>query len=89
MVVVYAMVHRLNKVFIMICTLKIGKNLYFVNIYFILNSNRTVSGLDYEPLEKTMKRIVKEEQPFERLEISKEDLLRLFGVRNKIELFYQ
>jgi len=30
-----------------------------------------------------MKRIVKEEQPFERLEISKEDLLRLFGVRKK------
>jgi len=29
-----------------------------------------------------MKRIVKEEQPFERLEISKEDLLRLFGVKN-------
>lgn len=28
-----------------------------------------------------MKRITKEEQPFERLEISKEDLLRLFGVR--------
>jgi len=27
-----------------------------------------------------MKRIVKEEQPFERLEISKEDLMRLFGV---------
>ena len=27
-----------------------------------------------------MKRIVKEEQPFERLEISKDDLLRLFGV---------
>jgi len=45
------------------------------------NINRTVSGFDYEPLEKTMKRIVKEEQPFERLEISKEDLLRLFGVR--------
>lgn len=43
-------------------------------------SNRTVSGFDYDPLEKTMKRIVKEEQPFERLEISKEDLLRLFGV---------
>ena len=29
-----------------------------------------------------MKRIVKEEQPFERLEISKEDLMRLFGVRH-------
>ena len=41
----------------------------------------TVSGLDYEQIEKTMKRIVTEEQPFERLEISKEDLLRLFGVR--------
>ena len=40
----------------------------------------TVSGLDFEQLEKTMKRIVKEEQPFERLEISKEDLMRLFGV---------
>lgn len=45
--------------------------------------NRTVSGLDYEPLEKTMKRIVKEEQPFERLEISKEDLGRLFGVSDR------
>ena len=47
-----------------------------------IHSNRTVSGLDYEQIEKTMKRIVKEEQPFERLEISKEDLLRLFGVRH-------
>ena len=27
-----------------------------------------------------MKRIVKEAQPFDRLEISKEDLMRLFGV---------
>ena len=30
-----------------------------------------------------MKRIVKEEQPFERLEISKEDLERLFGVSDR------
>jgi threonyl-tRNA synthetase len=52
------------------------------------NINRTVSGFDYEPLEKTMKRIVKEEQPFERLEISKDDLLRLFGVsQTKFEFF--
>ncbi len=51
--------------------------------YDMYLENRTVSGLDYEPLEKTMKRIVKEEQPFERLEISKDDLLRLFGVRKK------
>jgi threonyl-tRNA synthetase len=34
-----------------------------------------------------MKRIVKEEQPFERLEISKDDLLRLFGVRKKTTKF--
>ncbi|CAF2400450.1 unnamed protein product [Rotaria sp. Silwood2] len=47
--------------------------------YDMYLENRTVSGLDYDPLEKVMKRIVKEEQPFERLEISKEDLLRLFG----------
>jgi threonyl-tRNA synthetase len=54
-------------------------------LYEILN--RTVSGFDYDTLEKTMKRIVKEEQPFERLEISKEDLLRLFGVCTNIYLF--
>ncbi|CAF1410559.1 unnamed protein product [Adineta steineri] len=47
--------------------------------YDMYLENRTVSGLDYEQIEKTMKRITKEEQPFERLEISKEDLLRLFG----------
>ncbi|CAF3370773.1 unnamed protein product [Rotaria socialis] len=47
--------------------------------YDMYLENRTVSGLDYDPLEKVMKKIVKEEQPFERLEISKEDLLRLFG----------
>jgi threonyl-tRNA synthetase len=35
-----------------------------------------------------MKRIVKEEQPFERLEISKEDLLRLFGVRHYFDLYF-
>ncbi|CAF3787285.1 unnamed protein product, partial [Rotaria magnacalcarata] len=47
--------------------------------YDMYLENRTVSGLDYDPLEKVMKKITKEEQPFERLEISKEDLLRLFG----------
>ena len=54
--------------------------------FFILYEifHRTVSGLDYDVIENSMKKIVKEEQPFERLEISKEDLLRLFGVRNQI-----
>jgi hypothetical protein len=36
-----------------------------------------------------MKKITSEKQPFERLEISKEDLLRLFGVRiRKIKIFW-
>lgn len=41
-----------------------------------------------------MKKITNEKQPFERLEISKDDLLRLFGVRiefiiyEKLKLFY-
>jgi threonyl-tRNA synthetase len=35
-----------------------------------------------------MKKITAEKQPFERLEISKEDLLRLFGVRiRKMKIF--
>ena len=31
-----------------------------------------------------MKKITNEKQPFERLEISKQDLLRLFGVRGTL-----
>lgn len=55
-----------------------------------LKSNfSTVSGSDYDAIEQSMKRIVKEEQPFERLEISKEDLLRLFGVSFSYEMMYQ
>lgn len=42
---------------------------------------RGVSSHDFEGLEKIMKKITTEKQPFERLEISKEDLMRLFGVR--------
>jgi threonyl-tRNA synthetase len=40
-----------------------------------------VSSNDFDELEKIMKRGANEKQVFERLEISKEDLLRLFGVR--------
>src|SRR5690606_20567199 len=54
-------------------------------LIFIINCiiDRQVSSNDFEELEKVMKRGANEKQPFERLEISKEDLLRLFGV-NKI-----
>jgi len=40
-----------------------------------------VSNLDFPVLENLMKSIVKEKQPFERLEMSKEDLLEMFKVK--------
>ncbi len=40
---------------------------------------RSVAGEDYGKLESVMKCIVKDKQPFERLEISKEDLLQMFA----------
>ena len=43
-----------------------------------------VSGNDLEGLEKIMKKATNEKQPFERLEISKQDLLRLFDVSNGV-----
>lgn len=42
---------------------------------------RSVSSDDFKGLESVVKNIVKEKQPFERLEIKKEDLLELFKVR--------
>lgn len=41
-----------------------------------------VSNLDFPVLESLMKSIVKEKQPFERLEMTKEDLLEMFKVCN-------
>ena len=37
-----------------------------------------VSNLDFPGIEDVMKKIVKEKQPFERLEMKKEDLLEMF-----------
>lgn len=54
-----------------------SKNL---NLAFFVVVKRQVSSNDFEELEKIMKRGANEKQPFERLEITKEDLLRLFGV---------
>lgn len=50
-------------------------------IYSWLTHNSLVSQNDYESLETVAKNVIKEKQPFERLEISKEDLLEMFKVR--------
>ncbi len=55
------------------------ENGFYYDMYL---ENRQVSSNDFSELEKIMKRGTNEKQPFERLEISKEDLLRLFGVIN-------
>ncbi len=47
--------------------------------YDMYLEGRQVSSNDFETLENIMKRGANEKQPFERLEINKEDLLRLFG----------
>lgn len=39
-----------------------------------------MSNFDYPVMESVVKTIVKEKQPFERLEVSKEDLLEMFQV---------
>ncbi|GAA6026334.1 hypothetical protein JCM11491_005151 [Sporobolomyces phaffii] len=41
-------------------------------------SDRVVQGTDYDALETLAKSVVKEKQKFERLEVSKEDLLKMF-----------
>jgi threonyl-tRNA synthetase len=43
-----------------------------------LPSMAAVEQADYKPLETIVSKIVKEKQPFERLELSKEDLLDMF-----------
>lgn len=48
--------------------------------YDMFLDQKQVSSNDFGELEKIMKRGANEKQPFERLEISKEDLLKLFGV---------
>lgn len=43
--------------------------------------SRGVSSTEFGDLETLCKSVVKEKQPFERLEISKETLLKMFKVR--------
>jgi threonyl-tRNA synthetase len=44
------------------------------------SSFSVVQGTDYEALETLAKSVVKDKQKFERLEVSKEDLLKMFEV---------
>ncbi|XP_025195109.1 threonine--tRNA ligase, cytoplasmic isoform X2 [Melanaphis sacchari] len=46
--------------------------------YDMFIENKGISNLDYPVMENIVKLIVKEKQPFERLEVSKEDLLEMF-----------
>lgn len=46
--------------------------------YYDMYCEGAVSNLDFPALEDVMKKIVKEKQPFERLEVKKEDLLEMF-----------
>ncbi len=62
------------------------KRFFLLNLYFSLElnfflflSSSGVSSNDFGELEKLMKRGCDEKQVFERLEVSKDDLLRLFG----------
>ena len=50
---------------------------YYYDMYL---ENEGISPHDYPQLESLFKSIVKEKQPFERLEMKKEDLLEMFKV---------
>uniref|UniRef100_A0A0B7AL01 threonine--tRNA ligase n=1 Tax=Arion vulgaris TaxID=1028688 RepID=A0A0B7AL01_9EUPU len=46
--------------------------------YYDMYSSQSVSSLEFPNLETLVKNITKDKQPFERLEVSKEDLLKMF-----------
>lgn len=47
--------------------------------YYEMGMDGAVTGLDYKPLEDIANKAIKEKQPFERLELSKSDLLKMFA----------
>lgn len=49
-------------------------------------ANRVVQATDYDALETLAKGVVKDKQKFERLEVSKEDLLKMFEVSSVARL---
>lgn len=48
--------------------------------YDMYSPEKQVSNNDFPVVEAVMKKIIKEKQPFERLELSKEELLKMFEV---------
>jgi threonyl-tRNA synthetase len=50
----------------------------------VLTCSRAVTNADYPALEKLSESAVKDKQKFERLVVSKEDLLKMFDVRSSI-----
>jgi len=46
-----------------------------------------VTPHDFPQLETVVKKVIKEKQPFERLEVKKEDLLKMFAVGSLSALF--
>jgi len=49
---------------------------------YLCSSYSVVAQTDYEALETLAKGVVKDKQKFERLEVSKENLLKMFEVRS-------
>ena len=49
--------------------------------------HRQVTPHDFPQLETVVKKVIKEKQPFERLEVKKEDLLKMFEVGEGSLLF--
>ena len=52
----------------------------WVGLTFSVSPRRQVSPTDYPQVEQIVKKVVKDKQAFERLEIKKEDLLKMFEV---------
>ena len=64
------------------------RSLDFFFYLFVCFDCRQVSSNDYSSLDTLTKTIVKEKQPFIRLELSKEDLLEMFKVLLTVCLFF-
>ena len=66
---------------------------FYYDMFNCANSGKNVSADDFPALEKIMQKIVNERQPFERLEMTREQLLEMFNynefkcriIRNKID----
>lgn len=54
--------------------------------FLFLLYSAAVSSNDFDSIEDKVKGIVKEKQPFERLEMKKEDLLKMFEVWSNLYL---